>query len=109
MSWVRRGDPPRVHECRLPERAVVLRPKGTFNMADGDVVHTDRVPDGEFGDLWRCDRCTRLWRIGNACDYCDPKPPEGLRSSQRGHPGVVHGSVKTAWRPATWWQRLRHG
>lgn len=50
--------------------------------------HTEIVPDGQVGDLWRCDDCGRLWRIGSI----DSLYPLGDRE----------------WRPAWAWQRLMH-
>lgn len=110
MSWVRQKSvrPLDSHQCKPPtrERALGVAGFADAHSKDGEPVRTDHVPNGEFGDLWRCDRCQRLWRIGNACDWCDPKPPGTLQSSQGNHPGVVHEPGKTAWRRATWWQRL---
>lgn len=100
MGWVRKTDTTvETHECAPPERMV------TFRTRDGEASHSEQAPDGVFGDLWRCD-CGVLWRIGNACDMCDPQPPDGRTGQGRQHPGLLHGAVSTAWRRATWWQRL---
>jgi hypothetical protein len=56
MTWVRRTADR--HRCRVPYRGL--------------------VPDGEFGDLWRCDDCNTLWRI----------------------------TLSHNWRRALWWQRI---
>ncbi|RCG31920.1 hypothetical protein DQ384_05085 [Sphaerisporangium album] len=79
MTWVRRATP-QSHRCKAPN--------------DG---HRGN-PTGQSGDLWRCDECHALWRIGHACDACD-------RYSTP-HPGAH--AVGLAWRPARWWQRLRY-
>lgn len=100
MTWVKQKPTVSAHRCTPPTRERVFRVPGS------DIGHTEHEPDGEFGDLWRCDRCRTLWRIGNACDYCDPREPGNLRSSQGRHPGLVHGAVKTKWRHATWLQRF---
>lgn len=106
MTWVRQKPvkPLDEHQCKPPSKAVVFGVPGTFSSGDGRPVRTEQAPNGEFGDLWRCDRCHTLWRIGNACDACDPRPPQ--RSGEGRHPGLLHGAVWTAWRRATWWQRL---
>ncbi|MEV7805032.1 hypothetical protein AB0O28_18985 [Microbispora sp. NPDC088329] len=79
MTWVRRADPGE-HACRPPTAATW-----------GD-------PLGRYGDLWRCP-CGTLWRIGDACDFCDRF---GWGPHQGGH------AVGETWRPATLWQRIRH-
>lgn len=54
---------------------------------------------GRLGDLWRCDDCRKLWRVGRICDNCD------FYGVHRG--GGQH-AVGLAWRPATVWQRIRN-
>lgn len=76
MSWVRRGDR---HRCAVPRA-------GSFG-----------TPDGEFGDVWRCE-CRALWRIGYACDACD------LIGHPQQHSGAHVGGKE--WRPAHAWQRV---
>jgi hypothetical protein len=78
MSWVRRAVPR--HTCAPPV--------GTF----GD-------PQASQGDLWRCDECGQLWRVGRACGIC-------AAYGDRPHRGQCQ--VGLAWRPATFWQRLRY-
>lgn len=77
MTWIRRAKPPS-HTCDVPNHSF--------------------GPNGSRGDLWRCDVCHDLWRIGLACDTCD-------RNGGFEHPGVHQ--VGNTWRPATVWQRLR--
>jgi hypothetical protein len=61
---------------------------------------TSKMPKGAFGDVWRCDDCRRLWRIGASCDACDSVGQTGGRCPRGGaHPRA------TAWRPARLWQR----
>ena len=83
MSWVRKTPPPSEHECEPPRRNGLL----------GAV-------DGQNGDLWRCDDCGDLWRVGLACGPCD------RAGGPFEHVGLHVGGRD--WRPATWWQRLRH-
>jgi hypothetical protein len=91
MTWVRQASDvfDKQHECVCP-----VRDQGT--------VLTVTRPAGEFGDLWRCDDCGRLWRLGNDCDTCDPAPPGG--NCRRGG----HHPQGLKWRPATLFQRLTH-
>jgi hypothetical protein len=83
MTWVQRAvDKPPAHTCPLPRTV-----RGN--------------PDGQFDDLWECDDCGRLWRIGQACDACE----------LRGHPWPHSGQCRVGleWRPASFWQRfVRH-
>jgi hypothetical protein len=81
VTWVQRTDRRAAHRCPVPR-------SGSLGS-----------PDGDLGDLWRCDDCRTLWRIGDGCDTCDRYGPAP-------HPGTH--AVGQAWRPATWWQRLRH-
>jgi hypothetical protein len=81
MTWVRRAGAP-AHVCKPPRW-------------DGYVTS----PAGELGDLWRCDDCRELWRVGRSCAACDAF----------GHSS--HGGqcmVGLAWLPATLWQRIRN-
>lgn len=62
--------------------------------------HICEAPAGEqLGDLWRCG-CGRLLRWADACDWCD----------SGGHGDPLRGMCTTGrvWRPATYWQRIRH-
>lgn len=57
MGWVRKTDPPPVHECSPPTRPVTwpqsLSGPYMKSVADG----------GEVGSLWRCDECGKLWQV----------------------------------------------
>lgn len=79
MTWIRRVIP--AHYCAPPGRGVPA------------------VPVAELDDLWRCQECRRLWRVGLACDWCDRY---GDREHRGGH------AMGAAWRPARFWQRLRY-
>jgi hypothetical protein len=102
VTWVRRAaaGQPR-HACTPPTREAVYTLPALETSPSGqpwpEMSHTETVPDGEPGDLWRCDGCGRLWQ----CDWCD----------QYGDGGPPHRGMHAmgvVWRPATWWQRLRH-
>lgn len=82
MTWVRRAtsDP---HACQPPTH-------GGYAL----------TPMGRLGDLWRCDDCGALWRIGDACDLCD------WAGEWRAHDGGH--ALGVTWRPATLWQRIRY-
>jgi hypothetical protein len=96
VSWVRRADD--VHECKPPTRlAVTQLPTGPVAAPTGWMEA--RLPgvvlvDGRLGELWRCDDCGRLWCVGRACDV------------RYQNVGQHRDGLK--WRPATWWQRIRH-
>jgi hypothetical protein len=78
MSYVRRmTESP--HRCDLP--------MGSFG------------PYGADGDLYRCDVCGTLWRLGDACDACEAYGPGRHRGQCR---------IGQTWRPATLWQRIRY-
>jgi hypothetical protein len=79
MTWVYRAERAE-HRCAPPRY-------------DGYVPS----PMGRLGDLWRCDVCGVLWRVGRACGICD----RGFRH--------VNGqcAVGLMWRLASWWQRWR--
>jgi hypothetical protein len=85
MGWVlRQSEPARpepAHSCDLPD---VYQESGEWLL---------------LGDLWVCDVCTRLWRIGNACPVCD----RGGR-----HHAVGQCIAGFTWRRATRRQRWRH-
>ncbi|MFC6080991.1 hypothetical protein [Sphaerisporangium aureirubrum] len=82
MPWVRHTEPTAIHRCPTPRSSSY----GT--------------PTGEYGDLWRCDECQTLWRIGHACELCE------VYGAARPHLGGH--AMGFEWRPARWWQRLRH-
>lgn len=77
MTWVRRIDD-EPHRCDAP--------RGRFNS-----------PEGQEGDLWRCDECRTLWRIDLACDLC-------RRYGEWPHRGMH--TTGLAWTYASLWQRL---
>jgi hypothetical protein len=77
MTWVR---------CQ-PKRHVCKPPMGSFDAA------------GQLGDLWRCDDCGELWRVGLSCGACD-------RGAVPPHPGQ-HMTGRSWW-PATFWQRIKN-
>ncbi|WP_304455927.1 hypothetical protein [Nocardiopsis sp. YSL2] len=98
--WVRRRDPSQKHECDLPTREVTWKLPVP---ADGSAStlpdsHTETLADGDQGDLWRCDTCRALWRLGDACDWCD----------RYGYHDRGVCTIGLRWRPATLWQRVRH-
>lgn len=100
MSWVRKTPPSEQHECAPPMREVKYEvPSRVVGHEGNPRVHREQRPDGVRGDLWRCDHCRKLWRIGLACDVCD-------RFGDREHPGMH--AVGITWRPATLWQQLVH-
>lgn len=102
MTWVRKTPvlDPDQHRCAPPMRLVTYALPG-FNSGQA-ISYDEKQVAGSFGDLWRCDDCGELWRIGNSCDDCDPRPPGGRCMRGGYHPGGL------AWRPATWWQRFRN-
>jgi hypothetical protein len=65
---------------------------------DGHTCPTPELVGTRLGDLWRCDECPRLWRVGYACDRCEHVD---------GKPHGAGHAIGKAWRPATFWQRLR--
>ena len=116
VGWIRQAPEPEPedHVCALPMRAVVWRVPGWVSAAGEEIpggpeAVVEYVPDGAFGDLWRCEGdqpdgsvvvCWRLWRVGNGCGRCDPCRPRGRCMGGGYHP------VSLAWRPARPWQRL---
>lgn len=111
MTWIRHTKPEApAHRCTPPtaERFITLPappppPAGWQGHSPPKPrrAKLDDVPAGAWRDLWRCDDCGELWRVGNGCSACDPSPPSG-----RCVRGGYH-SPGYAWRPATWWQRFR--
>lgn len=85
MSWVRRRDAEQRHVCAVPV------------MTDS-TGHT--YPAGRRHDLWRCDECRKLWRIGTRCDQCDPSDGRATHLGQH--------AVGDKWRPARPGQRIRY-
>lgn len=90
MTWVQRAaDRPVGHRCEPP-----FKPG-----PDPNWPTLFSRPIGHLGDLWRCDDCRKLWRIGRACGWCDHY---GDRPHRGGH------EVGETWRPATLWQRIKY-
>jgi hypothetical protein len=82
MSIVRTA--PEQHKCDVPMRETVWHPPGFGPLCYVTAIFpeaTHLVPEGATGDLWRCDECRKLWRVGDACDM---------------------------WRPAHVWQCIRY-
>lgn len=93
MSWIKRKDEVEAvptHPCEPP-------------LLQTNMVGYD-IPDGEIGDLWRCDECGELWRVGDACDDCDRR---GVTSGRCAGHGGYHGRCGQ-WRPATRRQRRKY-
>lgn len=102
MTWVRYTvRPEQGHECQPPMRERVFTLPASIT-GGKTAQHVTRIPDGAWGDLWRCD-CGSLWRIGNACDNCDR-----LGRNDGSCTAGWHHVTEAGWRPATWWQRVRN-
>ncbi len=104
MGWVYGAEQP-VHTCRPPMRTVSVSPPSTsLNPASQPPPPTNlydfTIVDGAHGDLWRCDGCRKLWRIGLACDYCDAHQRDVYHRGSH--------AVGYRWRPATLWQRFTY-
>ncbi|GAA3550655.1 hypothetical protein GCM10022419_033650 [Nonomuraea rosea] len=82
MTWVKRAEKP-AHTCKPPSL-------GGYTL----------TPEGQHGDLWRCDDCAKLWRIGYACGLCDWLGDLWAHDGQH-----ITG---TAWRRASRWQEIRY-
>ena len=98
MSWVRRAAN-RVHTCTPPMRDIIYTISAEYCQGNQPARWTVMAVDGAQSDLWRCDTCGALWRVGIACDWCDAH-------GSRPHAGLHDDGLE--WRPATLWQRLRH-
>lgn len=98
MTWLRRATA-NPHECPLPMRPEVITVTASLNPRAVASPVTLTVIDGRHGDLWRCDDCSKTWRVGLACGVCDAYGP-------RPH-GGQHG-VGLTWRRASWWQARRN-
>jgi hypothetical protein len=103
MAWIRQTpSAPETHECEPPTHVAVYGlPSSLLSPNAGTIEHRETVVDGAHGDLWRCDTCQQLWRVGDACDSCD-------RHNLRGDHGTLLHTMAPAWRHATVWQRIRH-
>jgi hypothetical protein len=102
MTWVRRqADEPQTHNCEPPMREVEYDfPSGSLTPPTGPPKpFRMTVVDGAEGDLWRCDECRELWRVAEACDYCDEHGPVS-------HAHIGPHSFGGLWRPARLWQRI---
>lgn len=100
MTWVRKAPTVALHACAPPMREVIYQYPSMSLRPDGAATeYRENVPGGFLGDLWRCDECNRLWRIGCACQLCD-------RNGVYLHGG--HCIAGYRWRPARWWQRIAH-
>ena len=99
MTWVKRAEPPE-HRCEPPMGEVFVQlPAIPGSAGKSTRVKNIDIPAGDRGDLWRCDTCRTLWRVGLRCDACEHYGPGR-------HDGGC--SPGRAWRPATLWQRWRH-
>lgn len=102
MPWVRRSAHP-PHTCAPPTRMATytLPPANGTAPSSLPDTHTVAVVDGHFGDLWQCDTCRGLWRVGFVCGWCDYYSRPAL------HPGSC--AVGLQWRRAPWWARFVWG
>jgi hypothetical protein len=102
MPWVRRSAHP-PHTCAPPTRPATytLPPAHGTTASRLPITHTVTVVDGRPDDLWQCDTCAALWRVGFACDWCD------YHSSPRLHSGSC--AIGLRWRRASWWTCLLWG
>lgn len=94
MAWAHRfKTPPPPHVCKPPMEREALPYCGILtSKLTGEAY-------GRVGDLWRCDGCRKLWRIGLLCKGCDQ---EGRATEC---PNGISGSW---WYSATTWQRIRY-
>jgi hypothetical protein len=92
MTWIRRTEPTS-HTCAPPtyEPVFYILSASMTPGAQGGSVALAPAPDGNLGDLWRCDDCRRLWRIADACDHCDRTGAQHLGVCTTGRPGGLSG------------------
>lgn len=85
MTWLRRqANETQTHRCTPPVR---------------DAFPKFQPPDWALrDDLWQCDTCDKVWRVGRDCDWCD--------QGHRYHGGQC--SVLNKWRPSSWSQARRY-
>lgn len=102
MTWVRRVQAP-AHTCQPPTQEVFREVPTAWTGGKTGVGFTETVVDGQLNDLWRCDECDQLWRVGAYCDVCDARRQNGGRCAR----GVYH-PAGLKWRPARFLQRLRN-
>lgn len=103
MSWIVQAPAVSAHRCAPPMRDVMARPpRGPAEMPPGKTredypeprsFKVGERPDGQVGDLWRCDDCGTLWRI------IKPEPRRYVN---------VFPSPWPRWREAGLWLRFRH-
>jgi hypothetical protein len=89
------GNDRTTHEGRMVYRPPVQH---RCNLPVGALNGLERGPLAARGSVWRC-ACRRLWRVGEACDWCD-------RYDVGPHQGQC--TVGAKWRPATAWQWVRY-
>lgn len=93
MGWVKRTVQPAQHMCCPPMHRTVREvrtPEGVkHNLASGP------KPDGNMGDLWKCDKCGVVWKIG--IDFAPYVPNSG---------GYRPRSVQ--WIRAGWWTQRKY-
>ena len=100
MTWIRKRTEP-VHKCEPPMHEAVYKfPSASLNPDAKAVEHREMIPTGSMDDLWRCDECNKLWRLGDACDICDTFG----RGRGGTHPGMCRYGLK--WRGAFLSQRI---
>lgn len=81
MSWVRKTDPPPMHECNPP-----VEEKIRLNHDSRSIEYLS--PEGaNKDDLWRCDDCQRLWQVVQWINDGDPY---------------------LGWQPASFWNRWKY-
>lgn len=82
MGWVRKTEPPPVHECSPPvEERVRLNHNGYS-------VEYLSPQGANRGDLWRCDDCQKLWQV---IEW-----------------NVSNGDNYLDWEPASFWNRWKY-
>lgn len=84
MGWVRKTPKIKTHKCDLPLKEVTFK----ANSVLPETKYT--VPDGEVGDLWRCDECQKLWIIGVSFSR------------------DTRSSLATSWQPAGLWDSIKY-
>ncbi|QLF83612.1 hypothetical protein SEA_REDWATTLEHOG_109 [Gordonia phage RedWattleHog] len=83
------------HACDKPMARLMVRPPRTNGR--GEVVMPVRpkvpvgppIPDGKVGDVWLCDECLTVWKVGQEI-------------GPRTYP-YTPGALRPVWRRAGWW------